>query len=406
MQPMAQAVGKRWKGDRILITPLHLQNVAIQTIAEASASRIVECLIEGTLIAVCAALALRLRRQHNSGTRFAIWFSALMAIAALPFLAGAFSSIPALHAAVLPTSIHHSAITLPAAWALYLFAAWAVIATLSLSRVALSLYHVHALRKHCVAINSTQVDPLLRATLNHASSIALCTSDQVQVPTAIGFFQPAIVIPSWLLDDLSAQELNQILLHELAHLRRRDDWTNLIQKVVKALFFFHPAVWWIEKKISLEREMACDDAVLAATSQPRAYAECLAHLAEKTFLRRTLVQKSIALAQAALGRMRHTTLRVAEILNPNRERTAKPTWKPALSLIAAFAVGSVVLASREPHLIAFSGRFSASNAEAAPPNALFVGWEQRSSNCRQRCHLFAAEAHPGFFHRAANPESE
>jgi beta-lactamase regulating signal transducer with metallopeptidase domain len=323
--------------------PFHLQ-----TIAEMSASRIFDCLIEGTLIALCAALALRLRRQHNSGTRFAIWFSALMAIAALPLLAGAWSSIPALRAAVLPPSIHHSAITLPASFALYLFAAWAVIATLSLSRVVISLRHIHVLRKSCTAIDPAQLDSRIRETLNHAPSIALCTSDQVQVPTAVGFFKPAVVMPVWLLDELAPQELNQILLHELAHLRRRDDWTNLAQQIVKALFFFHPAVWWIEKKISLEREMACDDAVLAATAQPRAYAECLAHLAERTFIRRTL-----SLAQAALGRMRHTTLRVAEILNPNRERIAQPTWKPALSLIAAFAVGSVVLASREPQLIAF-----------------------------------------------------
>jgi beta-lactamase regulating signal transducer with metallopeptidase domain len=340
-----------------MIAPFHLQ-----TIAETSASGLVDCLIEGTLIALCAALALRLHRQKNSGTRFAIWFSALMAIAALPFLTGAFSSIPTLRAAVLPTSTHHSAITLPASWALYLFAAWAVIASLSLSRVVVSLRHIRALRQSCVAIDPEQLDPRIRETLNTASSIALCTSEQVQVPTAIGFFKPAVVIPSWLLGELSPEELNQILLHEIAHLRRRDDWTNLAQQIVKALFFFHPAVWWIERKLSLEREMACDDAVLAATAQPRAYAECLAHLAEKTFERRTLINRGIALAQAALGRMRHTTLRVAEILNPNRTRTAKPTWKPALSLIAAFAVASTVVVSREPQLIAFQDSASDSNA--------------------------------------------
>ena len=358
--------------------PFHLQ-----TIAEMSASRIFDCLIEGTLIALCAALALRLRRQHNSGTRFAIWFSALMAIAALPLLAGAWSSIPALRAAVLPPSIHHSAITLPASFALYLFAAWAVIATLSLSRVVISLRHIHVLRKSCTAIDPAQLDPRIRETLNHAPSIALCTSDQVQVPTAVGFFKPAVVMPVWLLDELSPDELNQILLHELAHLRRRDDWTNLAQQIVKALFFFHPAVWWIEKKISLEREMACDDAVLAATAQPRAYAECLAHLAEKTFIRRTL-----SLAQAALGRMRHTTLRVAEILNPNRERIAQPTWKPALSLIAAFAVGSVVLASREPQLIAFQDSSSPSTREAA---SALAGRVERSSTALSST-AFSADA--------------
>jgi len=65
------------------------------------------------------------------------------------------------------------------------------------------------------------------------------------------------------------------LLHEFAHLGRWDDWTNLAQKLVRTIFFFHPAVWWIEKRLSLEREMACDDVVLAETQNPRAYAECL-----------------------------------------------------------------------------------------------------------------------------------
>jgi beta-lactamase regulating signal transducer with metallopeptidase domain len=329
-----------------MISALHLQ-----VIAEASAARLVGCLVEGTLIALCAALALRLRQQ-NSGTRFAIWFSALMAIASMPFLASALNSIQALRNAT-PTAVQHSAITLPASWALYLFAAWAVIASLSLSRVVISLGHIRTLRKSCTAIDPGQFNPSIRETLNSVPSIALCTSDQVQVPTAVGFFKPAVVIPAWLLNDLSPEELNQILLHEIAHLRRRDDWTNLAQQIVKALFFFHPAVWWIERKLSLEREMACDDAVLAATAQPRAYAECLAHLAEKTFIHRSIVAKGIALAQAALGRMRHTTLRVAEILNPNRQRVTKQNWKPALSLIAAFAVGSSVLAAKEPQLIAF-----------------------------------------------------
>ena len=94
--------------------------------------------------------------------------------------------------------------------------------------------------------------------------------------------------------ELSTAELNSILIHELAHLRRWDDWTNLGQQILKALLFFHPAVWWIESKLALEREMACDDAVLAKTANPRGYAQCLISVAEKSFARRGL-----ALAQAA-----------------------------------------------------------------------------------------------------------
>ena len=84
-----------------------------------------------------------------------------------------------------------------------------------------------------------------------------------------------------------------------AHSGNSTDWTNLAQKLVRTVFFFHPAVWWIERRLSLEREMACDEAVLAETENPRAYAECLVSLAEKSFVRRGL-----ALAQAVVGRAR------------------------------------------------------------------------------------------------------
>lgn len=323
----------------ITISPFHLQAVA-----ETSATHIAECLVGGTLIALVAGLTSRLVRGQSSSVRFAVWFSSLMAIAALPLL----SSMNALRG-VRSLAAGPSAITLPSAWALYLFATWAVISACLLARVGVSLFRVRALRKGCVPVDSGQVNAHLHEMLKStARPVALCTSDQVQVPTAIGFFHPAVVIPAWLLDDLSPEELHQIVLHELAHLRRRDDWTNLIQQIVKALFFFHPAVWWIEKKISLEREMACDEAVLAATEKPRAYAECLTHLAERTFIRRT-----VALAQAALGRVRHTSLRVAQILNPNRPSGTRHSPKTAMLLIAIFAVGSAVVASREPRLIAF-----------------------------------------------------
>ena len=163
--------------------------------------------------------------------------------------------------------------------------------------------------------------------------MTLCVSDRLRVPTAIGFTKPLVVIPSWTMRELSAAELNTILLHELAHLRRRDDWTNLVQKILGALLFFHPAVWWIEKKLALEREMACDDLVLARTTSPRAYAECLVSLAEKSFLRRGL-----ALAQAAVDRLRNVSLRVAQILDVNRPRATR-VWRPAPVLVGRRVAG-------------------------------------------------------------------
>ena len=325
----------------------------LNAIAQTSAVQIVNCLVEGTLIAIFAGLGLRVVRQQNAGTRFAVWFAVLVAIAALPFFDGAWG-LHAVRAA--SESATRPPITLPAEWAVYLFSAWAVIAGWLLLRVGAGLWHLNVLRKSCVPVDMAALDPQLQQTLasNLAGSgatrqVTLYISERVHVPTAIGLMKPAIVIPGWVMQELSADELNQVVLHELAHLRRWDDWTNFAQKVVKALFFFHPAVWWIERRVSLEREMACDDAVIAETESPRAYAECLTHLAEKTF-----AQRSMALAQAALGRIRQTSLRVAQILDPNRPSNVGRAWKSAVALVAGFAMVCVLSVSRAPQLVAFS----------------------------------------------------
>jgi beta-lactamase regulating signal transducer with metallopeptidase domain len=152
-----------------------------------------------------------------------------------------------------------------------------------------------------VAVDLKTLDAGLRALMEdfqRCRKVSVLVSQRLEVPTAIGFYKPAIILPKWLLESTPAEELKYILLHELAHLRRRDDWTNLAQKILKALLFFLPSVWWIERRLSLDREMACDDAVLAHSGSPRGYAECLARVAERSFLRR-----QIALAQAVVGRV-------------------------------------------------------------------------------------------------------
>ncbi|HEY4762356.1 MAG TPA: M56 family metallopeptidase [Candidatus Sulfotelmatobacter sp.] len=319
----------------------------LHAIAQISALQIVDCLVQGTLIAIFFALMLGMARRQNADTRFAVWFSALMAIATLP-LFGSWGR----HVGIPAGSASPSTIILPGSWALYLFGTWAVIAAGLLMGIVRGLWHLHVLRKSSVPLRPAALDPRLQRTLERARSkrsVDFCTSDRVQVPTAVGLVKPIILIPRWVMQELSPDELNQILLHELAHFGRWDDWTNLAQKIVKALFFFHPAVWWIEKRVSLEREMACDDAVLAETASPRAYAECLANLAEKTLLHR-----SIALAQSALGRIRQTSLRVAQILDVNRAPVTARAWKPAVSLVAGFALVCALGISRTPRLIAFA----------------------------------------------------
>ena len=330
----------------------------LQSLAQLSAERIINCTAEGMVIALLAWVLLRAIGPRNSGTRFAVWFAALLGIAALPLFGNWAASGTEL--------TQRSEISLPASWALYVFAAWALMAFVGLLRVAVGFWHLQRLRENCVPVDLAALDPLLQKTLAEFDSprtVTLCVSDELRVPTAIGFTKPRVVIPSWTVEELSSLELNAILLHELAHLRRRDDWTNLIQKIVGALLFFHPAVWWIEKKLALEREMACDDLVLAETASPRAYAECLVSLAEKSFLRR-----GIALAQAAVDRLRSVSLRVTRILDVNRSRATR-VWSPAPVLVAGVSFVCVMVLSRAPtRLVSFENGAaspSATNAMAA-----------------------------------------
>jgi beta-lactamase regulating signal transducer with metallopeptidase domain len=321
-------------------------SASLNTMAEIFALRLLDSLIEGGVICLCAALILRVVPRQNAASRFTVWFSALVAVAFLPWVNGGW-----LHTGVANAAAGHAAIALPKSWAIYFLAGWGIFALWFFLRLGRAIWHLKALRTSCIPVDPGELDPVLQRTLQHHGGrrqIALCTSEQVRVPTAVGLVKPAVLIPDALMRELSPGELNQVILHELAHLRRWDDWTNLIQQALTALLFFHPAVWWIEKKLGLEREMACDDAVLAETASPRAYAECLARLAEKTFL-----AKGIALAQSVLGKVRQTSARVARILDVNRPAPAPHMSRLAVSLVAVLAMACAVVYSRSPKLVGF-----------------------------------------------------
>ena len=316
-----------------------------QTIAQIVIGRILNSLPEGVLVALFAWVTLRLLPRQNSGTRFAVWFVALLAVAGLPLI-GSILGPRFLKAA----SGGHPLITLPGPWGALLLLAWVLAVSAGMLRLAVGLWRVQCLRRNCMTIDSAQLEPVVQKTLadfSSSRSVALATSEDVSVPSALGFVKPMIVIPAWALRELPAEELNIILLHEFAHVRRWDDWTNLLQKVVRAVFLFHPAVWWIDSRLELEREMACDDAVLAETANPHGYAKCLIGLLEKSFARR-----GWTMAQAAVHRAREASLRVAQILDARRPH-ARHVWKPALGIVSAFSLLCLGVVPRVPEFIAF-----------------------------------------------------
>jgi beta-lactamase regulating signal transducer with metallopeptidase domain len=318
----------------------------LQNIADMAIGRILNSLPEGLLIALFAWMMLRVLPRQNSGTRFAVWFMALLVIAGLPLIGAAAGQN------LFAVGTVHPLITLSGHWGTLLFLAWLAVACFAMLRLAIGLWHLRGLRRSCIPINAAELNSTARqtvATFNSSRTATLAASDRVTVPAVIGFFKPVIVIPVWALRELPAEELNVILLHEFAHLRRWDDWTNLLQKIVRAILFFHPAVWWIESRLSLEREMACDDQVLAKTGNPRGYAQCLISLLEKSVARR-----GWAMAQALVHRARESTLRVAQILDDSRPNS-KNVWKPALGLVGVLSLVCVAVVPSAPKFVAFSG---------------------------------------------------
>jgi hypothetical protein len=334
----------------------------IQAVAQISVERILNALPEGFVVALFAWGLLRVLRRQNSGTRFAVWFLALLMIAALPVLGG-FDGGRAVIATGTAWAGARPTITISARWALFAFLAWALGACLAMIRLAAGFWRLRGLRQSCTPVVVRNLDPAVQRTLDAicaprswaSGSIRIATSENVRVPAAIGFWNRTIVLPAWALRELPPNDLNVILLHEFAHLRRWDDWTNLIQKIVRALFFFHPAVWWIDNRLSVEREMACDDAVLAETANPHGYATCLVSLLEKSLAYRLsdqhLTDKRWSMVQAAVHRAQEASLRLAQILDKNRPEGTR-VWKPALGMISAFSVVCLAVLSHAPQFVA------------------------------------------------------
>ncbi len=108
--------------------------------------------------------------------------------------------------------------------------------------------------------------------------LAYC--ERVTVPTVVGVLKPMILLPVSIASGLSPEQIESVLAHELAHLRRYDHLVNLLQRVIESLLFFHPAVWWVSHRVREEREHCCDDLVIACGAMPLDYAKSLLRVAE------------------------------------------------------------------------------------------------------------------------------
>lgn len=197
-------------------------------------------------------------------------------------------------------------------------------------RLGGGLWQVHRLRTQRVSTPDAEWLErfnALRERLGFNKAVRLLESTMVQTPMAIGWLKPVVLLPIGLVNRLSVAEVEAVLAHELAHIARRDWIFNLLQAFIESLFYFHPAVWWISAVVRRERENCCDDAALAATGNPLAFAKALVQVQE-------MATPVPVLALGLSGTRRRPLLdRVRRILNQPQQRQSQVMEKITATVI-------------------------------------------------------------------------
>jgi len=171
----------------------------------------------------------------------------------------------------------------------------------------------------------------LQTQLRLAPPVVLLESSLADVPMLIGHFKPLILMPVGLLAGLPAAQIEAILLHELAHIRRHDYLLNAVQNMLDGFLFYNPAVWWISHVIRSEREKCCDDFVVAISGNAQEYARALTALEEIRWSGR---EPAVAAKGGSLMK------RVRRLLYPS---TPSVAWTPVLATCALFLAAAVTV---------------------------------------------------------------
>jgi beta-lactamase regulating signal transducer with metallopeptidase domain len=159
--------------------------------------------------------------------------------------------------------------------------------------------------------------------------VRLLESVNIEVPTVVGLWRPLILVPTSTLTGLSVAQLEAVLAHELAHIRRHDYLVNLLQALVETALFYHPAVWWLSSRIREEREHCADDVAVECCGDALLYSRALATLEQ---LRGRIPAPAVAASGGSLLQ------RIQRLLVAPQDRASLHPWRLAGSLVAAMLV--------------------------------------------------------------------
>jgi beta-lactamase regulating signal transducer with metallopeptidase domain len=329
---------------------------------------------EAGLLALAAFLALRAMPNANATTRHAVLAAAFYASLILPVVTAFVTvRVPATNVTAIGAVTYHShklhreaargttvplrvepttrpRFTLPAlrpslalhrAVVLAIVAVWLLGTLVVLARLWVGLRHLEQLKRDALPLPVDYRARLQRWTQSGKGprDVRLCHSAEIAVPMAVGLFDAMIIVPDHLLDDLDPADIDRIILHELAHLRRNDDWINVVERLAQAVLFFNPGVLWLTGQLDLEREVACDDWVLQQY-EALPYATCLTKIAETT-----LWPYHPMSAPGTFVTRRAMSVRIERLLSKRRDVRISASWAPTgIAVVAVSALSIVALA--------------------------------------------------------------
>jgi uncharacterized protein (TIGR03435 family) len=260
-----------------------------------------------------------------------------------------------------------------AQWPAWVLAAWAALCLFRLSQIGRSYVYLRGVKRRA-AVSQSALPTIERPA-------RLLLSSDVASPMAVGFLHPAVILPESLPGELAQPEMEHVLLHEAAHIARRDDWTNLLARLLGAALALHPVAWWILRQIEREREIACDDWVVARVGSARPYAESLARMSELRWARQAKLSathgktQGEALASGMFGGGSRLGERIELLLE--RGRVFSPQVSRGRVGVSGVAlIGCVVAGGIAPRLIAFAQgqSFEAVSIRLNPSSQFGVGY--------------------------------
>ncbi len=206
---------------------------------------------------------------------------------------------------------------------------------------------VQRLRRLAAAVQEPALVESARR-LAHAMRVSrpvrLLESALVRVPMVIGWLRPVILLPIGFATGLTSEQVQAVLAHELAHIRRHDYLINLLQVLVETLFFYHPAVWYISRRIRAERENCCDDMALAAGAERFSYAESLVLLARQSG-GKGKPSRAAAAFLGATGRPSQLKSRIGRLVgSAESEGPSRIAWPAALMILVTFITAAAIVA--------------------------------------------------------------